>query len=366
MILSDGGPEPDLTMLWIDGSQGEGGGQVLRTSLSLAAITGRPFTLFNLRAGRSKPGLQPQHLTAVRAVAAVCGASLKGDKIHSTTLEFRPGHPPRGGQYLFDVTQAAGGGSAGATSLIFQALLWPLLFADSPSQLILRGGTHVPFSPPFHYLAEVAHPLFLALGANFEISLNHWGWYPAGGGEITATIQPIAGLQGLEIKRINPQIVQGLAVVTNLPADIPQRMANRAVNLLKEAGLATSIRPAREKGVGMGAGIFLWLPQAGFSALGRKGLPSDKVAEMAVEPLLAFVRDSSAGVDQFLADQLLLPMALAHGPSLFRTGRITQHTLTNAKLLHQWLACPIIIDGELDRPGQIILPTGINWHFGQR
>lgn len=345
-------------MFWIDGSQGEGGGQLLRTSLSLAAICGRPFTLFNLRAGRAKPGLQPQHLTAVRAVAAICGASVKGDKIHSTMLEFRPEHPPRGGQYLFDVAQATGGGSAGAATLILQAVLWPLLFANGPSSVTLRGGTHVPFSPPYHYLAEVASPLFWALGANFKLGLNNWGWYPAGGGEMTATIQPIDSLHGLEINRVTPQMVQGLAAVTNLPADIPQRMANRAVNLLKEAGLATAIRPVREKGIGLGAGIFLWLPQAGFSALGRKGLPSDKVAEMAIEPLLAFVRDPAAGVDPFLADQLLLPMALAHGPSSFHTGRITQHTLTNADLLRQWLDCQITIGGELDRPGQISL-TGV-------
>jgi RNA 3'-terminal phosphate cyclase (ATP) len=154
-------------MLEIDGSQGEGGGQALRTSLSLSALTGRPFCLFNIRAGRSKPGLRPQHLTAVRAAAAICQAEVSGAALNSHTLTFAPQVSPQGGNYLFDVAQAAQGGSAGSVSLILQTVLWPLLFAERPSQVILRGGTHVPFSPTFHYLAETAGPAFTRLGAAF-------------------------------------------------------------------------------------------------------------------------------------------------------------------------------------------------------
>ena len=183
-----------MATLTIDGRQGEGGGQILRTSLSLSALTGRPFRLNNIRANRSKPGLRPQHLTAVRAAAAICNADLRGADLNSTSLEFHPQSRPRGGEYYFDVAAVAKGGSAGSATLLFQAILWPLLFADRSSQLTLRGGTHVPFSPPFHYLAEVVQPVFARLGAHFLLTLREWGWYPVGGGSVTAVIQPIAHL----------------------------------------------------------------------------------------------------------------------------------------------------------------------------
>ncbi|MEW5986992.1 MAG: RNA 3'-terminal phosphate cyclase [Chloroflexota bacterium] len=342
-------------MFVIDGSQGEGGGQVLRASLSLAAVTGRPFRLEKIRARRSKPGLRPQHLTAVRAVAALCQADLKGAELDSTTLEFRPGSPPHGGDYFFDVSDAAQGGSAGATTLILQAILWPLLCADGPSHVTLRGGTHVPFSPPYHYLAEVARPAFGRLGATFATELRAWGWYPQGGGVITATIEPVGHLQAATFERVAADTVEGVAAVTNLPAHIPHRMARRAHNLLEEAGFTPAVAPLRERGVGPGAGIVLWLPQAGFSSLGRVGLPADKVAEAAVNDLLAFWRDKKAAVDFHLADQLLLPMALAQGISSFTTNRLTQHTLTNVALLTQWLNVSITVDGRLDAPGRVVV-----------
>ena len=146
-------------MISIDGSRGEGGGQLLRTALSLAALTGEPCRVERIRAGRSKPGLRPQHLAAVRALALICAAEVDGDAIDSQTVVFRPKSPPLAGTYHFDVADyAPHGRSAGAVTLIFQALLWPLLFADGPSRVTLVGGTHVPLSPPFHYLAEVARP----------------------------------------------------------------------------------------------------------------------------------------------------------------------------------------------------------------
>jgi RNA 3'-terminal phosphate cyclase (ATP) len=346
--------------LEIDGSQGEGGGQLLRTSLSLAALTGRPFRLRHIRANRSKPGLRPQHLTAVHAVAALCQAQLSGAAINSTALEFRPQVRPQGGRYLFDVNEAASGGSAGAVTLIFQAVLWPLLFADAPSQVTLRGGTHVPFSPPYHYLAETVRPACARLGATFQTELTGWGWYPVGQGEMTAVIEPVTHLRAADFTPVTADQAQGVAAVTNLPAHIPQRMARRAHNLLTAAGLTTAITPLRVRGAGPGAGIMLWLPQAGFSSLGRPGLPADQVAETAVAELLAFV-DNKAAVDPHLADQLLLPLALAHGRSTYTTNALTQHTLTNARLLRQWLDVPITIRGELNQPAQITI-TGIHFN----
>jgi RNA 3'-terminal phosphate cyclase (ATP) len=154
-------------------------------------------------------------------------------------------------------------------------------------------------------------------------------------------------------ERVPPTRVHGVAAVTNLPSHIPQRMASRAHNLLREAGLKTSIKPVRERGEGPGAGIFLWIPQAGFGALGRQGWPSEKVAEAAVADLLAFVENETAAVDPYLADQLLLPMALADGRSTFTTNRLTGHTLTNASLLRRWLDVSIDIEGNRDGPGRV-------------
>lgn len=341
-------------MLQIDGSQGEGGGQVLRTSLSMAALTQRPFHLFNIRARRSKPGLRPQHLTAVRAVAALCAAQVKGAALNSQTLAFYPQTAPQGGEYLFDVSDATQGGSAGAMTLILQAVLWPLLFADAPSRVVLRGGTHVPFSPPFHYFTKVALPAFARLGARVELSLQEWGWYPAGGGQMTAVIHPAAQLQATDFTHTPTRQVGGLAAVTNLPAHIPQRMARRAHNLLAESGLQPRIQPVRETGRGPGAGMMLWVPGGGATSLGRKGLPADKVAETAVAHIRAFM-DNKVAVDRYLADQLLIPLALANGRSSFTTEAITQHTLTNADLLRRWLDTDIQIEGLEDQPGRLTI-----------
>ena len=346
-------------MLVIDGSQGEGGGQILRTCLSLSALTSRPFRLENIRARRSKPGLRPQHLTAVRAVAAVCGAELAGATLNSITLEFRPQLPPQSGEYSFDVSDAAEGGSAGAVTLIFQALLWPLLFAAGPSYLTLRGGTHVPFSPPYHYLAEVTRPAYARVGVPFATELKTWGWYPAGGGEIAAVIEPATHLQATSFAREPVERVEGVAAVTNLPAHIPHRLARRAGNLLAEAGYSHKIEALRERSAGPGAGIVLWLPNAGFTSLGRPGLPAEKVAETAVAELLAFL-DNGAAIDKHLADQLLLPLALAQGRATFTTDRLTQHVTTSADLLRQWLDVTITITSGANQPVQIET-TGV--HF---
>lgn len=347
-------------MLKIDGRLGEGGGQVLRTSLSLSALTGRPFQIDHIRANRSRPGLRPQHLTAVHAVAAICQADLVGAAIDSSSLTFLPARPPQGGTYAFDVTEAsASGRSAGAVTLIFQAVLWPLLFATEPSQVTMRGGTFVPFSPPYHYLQEVARPAFAQLGANLNLQLAAWGWMTEGGGEVKAEIQPAAALQGVSFEPELVSAVEGVAAVTNLPSHIPHRMARRAHNLLQAAGLASQIEPRRERGSGPGAGIVLWIPQAGFSSLGRRGLPADKVAEAAIAELLSFV-DNGMAVDRYLADQLLVPMALAHGRSSFTTNQLTRHALTNVQLLQQWLGLTIEVKGQLDQPGRITV-TGIGF-----
>lgn len=340
-------------MLVIDGSQGEGGGQVLRTSLSLSALTGRPFRIDKIRANRSRPGLRPQHLTAVRAAAAICQAEVTGDDLDSVRLAFSPRTAPAGGEYRFDVAEASPSGqSAGAVTLVMQAILWPLLFASGPATITIQGGTFVPFSPPYHYLSEVARPAFVALGADFELELVRWGWMATGGGRMIARVKPVVALHASQLKTPDDTGVRGLAAVTNLPSHIPHRMARRAHNLLAEVGMAPAIDALRERSDGPGAGIMLWRQQAGFSSLGRKGLPAENVAQAAVAELVSFM-DNGAAVDRYLADQLLVPMALAHGQSSFTTDFVSRHLLTNAQLLRHWLGVSISVQGPLGESGRV-------------
>jgi len=342
-------------MVVIDGSYGEGGGQVLRTALTLAALTGQPVRIEHIRAGRRKPGLQPQHLTAVQAAAAVCEAHLEGDVLDSQALVFVPGSPPRPGRYTFDVAEAARRGSAGSVSLVLQTVLLPLALADGESHLTLRGGTHVPWSPPVPYLEHAFLPLLAPMGVRAQVELVRWGFYPAGGGEIRIQItgqeRPLHPI--LLTKRGELQRVWGTAAVMNLPAHIPQRMAARARNVLAKAGLQAQVEPRRLRGVGPGAGIFLFAEYAhataGFTAYGRKGLPAERVAEAACEDLLAHHR-SSAPADPHLADQLVLPMALAKGESRVVTSQVSQHLLTNVWVTRQFLTRELSIK---EKPGAL-------------
>ncbi len=238
-------------VLMLDGAHGEGGGQILRTALSLSAITMRAFRLINLRAGRRNPGLMPQHLTAVRAAAAVTGAVVSGDELSSTELLFSPQHPPKAGSYAIDVAEAAERGSAGSVTLILQTLLVPLALADGVSTLILRGGTHVEWSPPFDDVVSAYLPVLRSMGLRAEAELRQWGWYPIGKGEVACRItgtgshgaygltpRPIEALARGALKRIT-----GRALAANLPAHIAQRMADRARATLGNLGVPTDVEP---------------------------------------------------------------------------------------------------------------------------
>ncbi len=350
-----------MDVVRIDGSFGEGGGQVLRTSLALSALTGRPVTVSRIRANRTKPGLRPQHLTSVRAAAALCSATVQGGSLNSQQLDFRPGGPLQGGEYRFDVRDAAHGGSAGALTLVVQAILLPLAFATRPSRVSLHGGTHVPWSPPFHYLQDVFLPALHRMGLPAEARLKTWGWYPAGQGELELEVETVGQLRGMEwMEQGEPVRVAGVAAVTNLPAHIPQRMANRANNLLRGAGLNSQVQAARERGPAPGAGIFLTAEYehgvVGFGALGRQGRPSEQVADEACQALLDHHR-SGAAVDPHLADQLILPLALAAGTSCFTTSEVTSHTMTNLHVVQQFLEVEVQAE-----PSGVIRIKGIGFH----
>jgi RNA 3'-terminal phosphate cyclase (ATP) len=334
--------------LTLDGSHGEGGGQILRTALSLAVASNRAVTITNVRAGRPRPGLQPQHLTAVRALAAVSDAEVEGAELGSTTLHF-VSRCIRGGTYRFEV------GTAGAVSLIFQALLLPLALAEAPSRLTVVGGTHVTWSPPFHYLAETFLPAVAEIGIRAEVALRRWGWYPRGGGEMDAAIVPtprstLRGFVAEARDEIGP--IRGLSAVSHLHRSIAERQLRRAVERLAAAGVATEMA-IEDDAPAFGAGTLVFLAirgRAGFSALGRRGLPAEEVADGAVEPLLAYLA-SGAAVDEHLADQLVPFCALANVDSTFTCPTISLHLATVAWVVEQFL--PVRIQLDAVRPARV-------------
>ena len=342
----------------IDGSLGEGGGQVLRTSLALSALTGQPVQIDNIRARRRTPGLAAQHLAGVRALASLCGAELKGDSIGSSRVDFAPGGAVQAGEYVFDVSALAGQGSAGAVTLLLQTLLWPLLYVEGESRLTLRGGTHVAWSPPADYIRDVLLPTLAPMGVDVACELTGWGFYPVGGGEWQVTILPAtAALRPLLLEERGELVkVTGVGVAAELPSHIAQRISNRAQNVLRQADLPASITAERVRSKGPGAGIFLAAhyqkSSAGFSALGRQGKPSEAVAEEACEAMLTH-HIAGAPVDPHLADQILLPLALADGRSVYRTSKITQHLLTNAQVIQDFVDAEIVIDGAEGEPGTV-------------
>lgn len=344
-------------MLTIDGSYGEGGGQVLRTSLALSAITGQPVHIEQIRAGRRKPGLRPQHLTAVRALGKVCDAEIEGARLNGQVLTFVPRTRPKSGTYTFDVAQVARGGSAGSASLLFQALLLPLALAEGTSQLTLRGGTHVAWSPPFDYLKRVYLPTLARTGIQAKVNIRKWGWYPIGGGEIWATVQGRSGVApgSLDLDQRGALLrVRGLSASSNLPKHIRTRQERAALHALRSSGVNARVDVVDAPSKGQGTVVFVWAEfekvLAGFTALGERGKPAERVAEEAVQGLLEFLASVGA-LDEHLADQTVLPLALAEGTSRFTTTAVTRHLLTNAWVVNRFFPGSVRVEGDEGHPG---------------
>ncbi len=330
-------------MVIIDGSYGEGGGQVLRTSLSLSALLGQPVRLENIRARRPKPGLAAQHLTGVRAVASICQAEVEGAELGSQTLTFVPGASPQAGDYTFDVAEARVGGSAGSTSLVFQTIFLPLALAGVQSHLTIRGGTHVAWSPPFHYLEHAYLPTLAHLGLEAQVTIEKWGWYPVGGGEMRATIKSriATPLQAVDLtERGELQRLYGFSATSNLPAHIAQRQKQAAERLLAKNGFSPHIEIIDAPSPGQGTAVFLVAEfertAAAFTAYGARGKRAEKVAQEAGQAFLAYQR-SGAALDKHLADQLILPAALRAAECRLTTCQITPHLLTNAWVVEQFM-----------------------------
>ncbi|MFT3718636.1 RNA 3'-terminal phosphate cyclase [Pseudorhodoferax sp.] len=325
-------------MIEIDGSAGEGGGQVLRTALALSMCTGQPFALTRIRAGRAKPGLMRQHLTCVQAAAQVCGAAVQGAALNAHALAFAPG-PVRAGDYAFSV------GTAGSCTLVLQTV-WPaLLMADAPSRLKLAGGTHNPMAPPFHFLARSYAPLVRRLGAGVELQLRRLGFYPAGGGEIEATIQPAPGpLQPFDLHERGAR-VDGFAECF-APA-LPRAVVRRELELLGAAlgwnGPQLREAPGRQN-EGPGNALLATLAYQNvcevFTAFGEKGVSAETVVRDLVREVRAY-QVGTAALGPHLADQWALPLALA----VWQSGReaaytcteLTPHAKTNFDVIERFL-----------------------------
>lgn len=316
---------PEGALLEIDGSQGEGGGQVLRSSLSLSMLSGRPVRLSNIRAGRRKPGLMRQHLTCVQAAARICAAEVHGAALGSTGLEFRPG-PIQAGDYRFAI------GSAGSTALVLQTLLPALLMAPAASRLRITGGTHVPLAPCADYIQHAFLPVLRQMGARIDFRLLRHGFMPDSGGEIDVEVEPQA-LRPLMLDQRGALLsLSATAVVSELPASIGERELAELRRQLPELQVQQA-EPASPSGVGNALVLCARFERVSevFTALGQRGLRAEAVAQQVARDYQQYLAHG-APVGEHLADQLLLPLWLAGGGQ-FLSCRPSSHLETNAAVL---------------------------------
>jgi RNA 3'-terminal phosphate cyclase (ATP) len=338
-------------MVEIDGSFGEGGGQILRTSLALSAITGKPFVLRKIRAGRHKPGLQPQHLASTRAAAAICQAETRGAAIQSRELTFEPG-AVIAGSYHFPIE------TAGALSLVLHTVYLPLaLRGGAASELHLTGGTHVKASPCFHFLDTTWRGYLALLGLQIDLRLDRPGFYPRGGGAVFARIHPCPKPKGIQLTECGAiRRITGVSAVAGLPEHISRRMTGRAAVRIHEHGLHVLIKEEIWRG-GPGAVLNLMLDTTPvptlISAVGERGKSAEQVADDAVEQFLDYWVRFPAGVDPHSADQLVLPLALADEPSTLHVASVTQHLLTNITVIRRFIDREIICEGAEGEQGVV-------------
>ncbi len=314
-------------MIIIDGSYGEGGGQILRTSLALSLVTGKPFSINNIRAGRKKPGLMRQHLTAVNAATKIGNAKIEGNRIGSQAFTFEP-KTIRPGEFRFAI------GSAGSCTLVFQTILPALIMADGPSEIILEGGTHNPFAPPFDFLEKAFLPIVNQMGPKVDIMLEKSGFYPAGGGRFKATINP-ATLNRIELIE-RGLIIQKLA--TACVANLPIKIAHRELNVIrkklewdKKQLKAIDVEHSQGPGNILTVEIKSKNITEVFTGFGARGVSAEKVAGQTVRLVREYLTHD-VPVARYLADQLLIPMAMAGGGK-FHTLSPTKHTTTNIDII---------------------------------
>ena len=320
----------------IDGSRGEGGGQILRTALALSAITGRPLALDRIRARRERPGLQRQHLACVEAAAAICGATVDGAKLGSTRIQFTPG-PRIGGAFAFDI------GTAGSAMLVLQTVVPALLSAPAPATVTVTGGTHNPLAPCFDFVERVWAPVVRRMGGHVEVALEAYGFYPAGGGRVVATIAP-ATLAPIEIMTRGALVARrAVAVISRLATHVATR---ELMTVQERIGLEPGECAVKEvRSAGPGNALVIEFDHGDARELvtgfGEKGVRAERVADAACNEAQAWLA-SDVAVGAHLADQLLLPMALAGG-GRFRTLPLSLHATTNIDTIRAFLDVPVAV-----------------------
>lgn len=333
-------------MIEIDGAFGEGGGQIIRSSLALSALTGKPFRIENIRAGRKKPGLKLQHVTAVEAAARICNAKIDGAEIGSSTVTFEP-QQIVGGHYEFKIR------TAGSVTLVAQTVLPALMLAEQPSTLTFEGGTHNPWAPPFDFLERSFLPLLNKFGPKVSANLERPGFFPNGGGRFTMQVEPCSQLKrGLELLErgdaLKPKVI---AMVSSLPRHVGERECD---TIRRKASWSPNCCEIIEVEDPRGPGNVVMIELASknvtaiFSGFGRQGVKAEHVGRDVYRQAKPYL-DSDFPVEEYLADQLMMPMGLAasHGhTSRFRTEKLSDHSTTHIEILKTFLDIHIEVTEE--------------------
>lgn len=347
-------------MIDVDGSFGEGGGQILRTAVSLASVLGKDVRINNIRAGRSEPGLKAQHLTGVRAAAEICDAEVEGAEVGSTKLVFQPSKLKSGG-FRFDV------GTAGSITLVLQTIMPLMICAGGRVVVEVTGGTDVRWSPPVDYVSNVTLKVLRKMGYDGRLEVARRGHYPRGGGLVRFSVEPVEGLKpiaGLDLGVVVE--VRGVSHSVGLPVHVAERQSAAAARVLRAGGLPKPeiIIEYQETGPGLGPGSGLVLfaetergAVLGADSLGERGKPAEEVGSDAANRLVEEV-ESGAFLDRHMGDMVIPFMALANGTSEVSLSRVTQHTLTNVKVAELLAGVKFEIDGELGGKG-VLRATGL-------
>ncbi len=341
-----------MNKIIIDGSLGEGGGQILRTSLTLSLLTKKTLQIHNIRSKRSSPGLKQQHMTALRAAAEISNAQVEGDFPGSQEVLFVPGEI-KPGKYNFKIA------TAGSTTLVMQTIFMPLSAASRASHVSITGGTHVPWSPPYHYLEWQWIPWMSRIGYPGTIELHQCGYYPAGGGRLRCAVFPAESKKPLQVTESSKLIqIRGISAASNLPRDIPNRQRLRFVSKLGPSYPLNDIRSTVLPGQGKGTFLTVLLEfektTACFTSLGEKGKRAEIVADELIKQVEEYLNTPGC-VDAYLPDQLLIPLSFANGQSSIQTPRITLHLITNAEIIQQFLPVRISIEGDMGKPGKVVV-----------
>jgi RNA 3'-terminal phosphate cyclase (ATP) len=354
----------------IDGSYGEGGGQILRTALALSMITGQPVEFFNLRVKRPNPGLQPQHLTAIHAAATISNARVEGAMLGSTELRFEPSEVT-GGEFLFDIEDISGQGSAGAVMLVAQTVLLPLALKGQSAKITILGGTHVGWSPGTDYIEYVYLPALRHFGVQARVETLEGGFYPRGGGRAVVYVEP-AQLPLTPIdwrERGKLKTIRLVFTLANLPENILRRGDQAAETLVGLIGLRPEFvhRVLPSRGFGLSVTLTAEAEQgyAGFIRLGRRGVAIEQVVEEAWDEFTKWAK-TRAAVDYFLADQLILPALFASGPSAWTTHRATSHLRTLLWLVPQFVRTGVELTQQTDGNSLVRIIPGRGRHRSHR